>query len=97
MDSCAYKQTLLNYQNDINYLNEKYNKNLIFQRDNAPCHTSKDTETVLENMKKLKFWPPNSSDFLPIEIVWSLVQKRIQEMSFANLEELKKKYIKWVE
>ena len=91
MDSCAYKQTLLNYQNDINYLNEKYNKNLIFQRDNAPCHTSKDTETVLENMKKLKFWPPNSPDFLPIEIVWSLIQERIQGMNFANLEELEKK------
>ena len=38
MDSCAYKQTLENYQNDINYLNEKYKKNLIFQQDNE--HTT---------------------------------------------------------
>ena len=44
MDSCAYKQTLINYQKDIIYLNDKYNKNLIFQQDNAPCHVSKTTE-----------------------------------------------------
>ena len=93
MDSCAYKQTLLNYQNDINYLNEKYNKNLIFQQDNAPCHVSKDAQTVLENMKKLKDWPPNSPDFSPIESVWSLIQERIQGMKFQNLEELEKKIL----
>ena len=38
IDSCAYKQTFLNYQKDIEYL--KYRKNLMFQQDNAPSHTS---------------------------------------------------------
>ena len=93
MDSCAYKQTLINYQNDINYLNEKYDKDLIFQQDNAPCHTSKETEKVLKNMKRLKFWPPNSPDLSPIESVWSLIQERIQGREFSNLEELEKKIL----
>ena len=48
MDICAYKWTLINYQKDISYLNEKYKKNLIFHQDATLYHVSKVTEEVLK-------------------------------------------------
>ena len=97
MDSCAYKKTLINYQKDINYLNEKYKKNLIFQQDTTLYHVSKVTEEVIKNTSKLKFWPPNSPDLSTIENVWDLIQERIEGMEFSNLEELEQKNIILIE
>ena len=57
MNSFAYKQTLINYENDMEYF-RRLGINLIFQQDNAPCHTSKDSREYLKFENKLKFWPP---------------------------------------
>ena len=48
MNSLAYKQTLINYENDMEYF-RRLGINLILQQDNEPCHTSKDSREYLKN------------------------------------------------
>ena len=92
MNSFVYKQTLNNYQNDIKYF-ENLGINLLFQQDNAPCHTSVESKKSLSKMNKIKFWPSNSPELSPIETVWSLVQKNLEVHKFKNFEDLKNKII----
>ena len=93
MNSFAYKQTLINYENDMEYF-RRLGINLIFQQDNAPCHTSKDSREYLKRFEnKLKFWPPNSPDLSPIETIWSFIQQKLEGYKFQNLDELKKKIL----
>jgi len=92
MNSFAYKQTLQNYEKDINYFHQ-FGVNLIFQQDNAPCHTNKESKKYLDNLNKLKFWPANSPDLSPIETVWSFVSKHLEGYKFNTLEELEKKIV----
>ena len=55
MNSFAYKQTLLNYEKDIDYY-KGLGIELIFQQDNTPCHTSKGSRECLKSINnKLKF------------------------------------------
>ena len=58
VDTYAYKQALEFYKDDINKLSPKENK-LYFQQDNAPAHSSRETKEILNEMKSLKFLPPN--------------------------------------
>ena len=93
MNSFAYNQTLINYENDMEYF-RRLGTNPIFQQDNAPCHTSKDSREYLKRFEnKLKFWPPNSPDLSPIETIWSFIQQKLQGYKFQNLDELKKNII----
>ena len=52
--SYAYKQAIVNYLNDIKYLGG-FNRDLYFQQDNAPSHTSRDIKEILINIKILNF------------------------------------------
>ena len=80
MNSFAYKQTLGNYEKDMDYY-KRFGIVLIFQQDNAPCHTSKSSREYLKNIgDKLKFWPPNSPDLSPIETVLSFLYKKIKRI-----------------
>ena len=68
MNSFAYKQTLQNYKNYINYFKQS-GVSLIFQQDKTPCHISKESIKNLGNLNRLKFWPANYPDLSPIEII----------------------------
>ena len=91
MNSFAYKQTLLNYEKDIDYY-KGLGIELIFEQDNAHCHTSKGSRECLKSINyKLKFWPPNSPDLSPIETVRSFMQQKLEWYKFKNLHDLKNK------
>ena len=50
----------------------------IFQKDNVPCHTSKETKKFFEAQDIQIFdWPPNSPNLNPIEKFWALLKRRI--------------------
>jgi len=89
MTSFSYMQVLDLYKEDIGRLGQ----NLMFQKDNAPCHISKSCLNYInENFKnKLEFWPANSPDLSPIEELWALVQEKIGKYNFESTEELAKK------
>ena len=90
VDSYAYKQAINYYINDINFLSQNGDE-LIFQQDNAPSHTSKEIKTLLSKIKSLKFWPPNSPEISPIEEVWAFIMRRLEGITFNDIESLKKK------
>ena len=77
----------MNYKNDI----EELGKDLIFEQDGAPAHTSKSNKALLEKCFG-KNWiqnPPNSPDLAyPIEILWGILKERIKKRLPKNLEEL---------
>lgn len=64
---------------------------IIFQHDNAPCHTSGETKDWLKiNKIPVLPWVSNSPDFNIIEHVWAYLEKRVRERcsSFSNHDEL---------
>jgi len=95
VDSYAYKKALYYYLKDIEKLSPP-GKSLYFQQDNAPAHSSKEIKKILletENIKSLKFWPPNSPEISPIEKVWAFILRKLEGKKFNNLEDLKKEVL----
>ena len=67
----------------------KLDKKILFQQDNAPCHTSfKLCKFFSDNDVEVMFWPPNSPDLNPIENVWSLLKRNIGKIYVRNKKEL---------
>ena len=91
MNFFAYKQKLINYENDMEYF-LRSGINLIFQQNNVSCHTSRDSREYLKRFEnKLKFWPPNNPALSPIETIQSFIQQKLEGYKFQNLDELEKK------
>ena len=65
---------------------------VIFQHDNAPLHTSRLTNTFLQerNLKVLK-WPARSPDLNPIEKVWGVLAREVYSngKQYFSVQELK--------
>lgn len=64
---------------------------VIFQQDNAPCHTARKSITWFQqNRIKLLEWPPQSTNLNPIEYLWARVKKHIHTRKCNFITELKK-------
>jgi len=73
----------------INLLNINKPNKLLFQQDNAPCHTSYSAISFFsENNIEVMFWPPNSPDLNPIENIWNLLKRNIGNVIIKNKEDL---------
>ena len=52
-----------------------------FQQDGAPAQSAKATiEELMKKMTLLLGWPPNSSDLIPIEIIWGNISIRLSHL-----------------
>lgn len=69
-----------------------------FQQDGAPCHTAKETMTVLKSMFGNRLisrtaslaWPPRSPDLSVCDFfLWGYLKSRVYETKPKDLEELK--------
>ena len=91
MQEFSYAQAL-EYYND-NYENFKnINKNIFFEQDGAPSHTSKKVKKLLEELFGDKFIQnaPHSPDIAyPIETLWAELKKKVKERRAKNLDDLK--------
>ena len=62
---------------------------LVFQHDNAPCHTARSIRTFLqENGLKTLDWPPQSPDLSPIELCWSKFKEILSSAKARTLDAL---------
>ena len=64
----------------------------LFQHDGAPAHRAKLVSECLatQNIDILGKWPGNSPDLNPIEHLWAVLKKKINEMNPTSYEDLKK-------
>lgn len=65
----------------------------IFQQDNAPCHTSRETKKWLqENRIEVMAWPAYSPDLNPIENLWGIMTQHVYAggRQFDDVHELRK-------
>jgi hypothetical protein len=54
-------------------------ENVIFQQDNAPCHTSKMTKDAFSEIElEVLDWPAQSPDLNPIEHFWGYVARELK-------------------
>ena len=91
MQEFSYAQTLEFYKDNFeNFKN--INKNILFEQDGAPSHTSKKIKKLLVQLFGDNYIQnaPHSPDIAyPIETLWAELKKRVKERRAKNLDELK--------
>ena len=89
----SYKQFLLFMKEDMEKIQKENDlkEPLIFQQDNAACHTSFDPRSIIEilfNNNTIE-WPQNSPDLSPIENVWAILKEKLSKRKIKNLDDLR--------
>lgn len=69
--------------------------NWVFQQDNAPAHRSAETQAVLKELgiTLLDDWPPYSPDLNIIEVIWAIMEARVEKVNPKSIDELKQTLI----
>jgi len=71
----------ISYEQCLNQaLSDDWFQELIFMQDNAPIHRAdRIVSWFQERSRQLLEWPPNSPDLNPIEHVWAMLKRLINE------------------
>ena len=84
MKAQDYINVVLNQFFDDNlpliYIKKLLKGEMLYQQDNVPCHRAAMVEKWFQNNRYGKLnWPPQSPDLNPIENLWSMAKKKLDQ------------------
>ena len=83
MNSSQYMKVLRSRL--IPQMNAWGRESAIFQQDSAPCHTSRIVKQFFNDHSiNVLPWPGNSPDMNPIETIWAILKRRLQQTTFTS-------------
>ena len=89
MDQLQYRNILRqNFKSSARKL--RLGSDFTFQKDNDPKHcATKTKEWFAENNVEVLEWPAQSPDLNPIEHLWEILDRKIEDQSFSEKDNLK--------